>query len=119
MTFFHDMFSDCNIKRYQDALLNQTNLNQNLDDLKARLLSEEAIVRLQEPPTFHRSERMYPNKFQSHDKVRKNVHLNAVKADHLDSRQGLICEHCGKKVILQIVVGRKSRHETNEEIQGQ
>ncbi len=26
MKFFHDMFSDCNIKRYQDALLNQTNL---------------------------------------------------------------------------------------------
>ncbi len=49
MTFFHEMFSECNIKRYQDELLNQTNLNQNLDDLKARLLSEEAIVRLNDP----------------------------------------------------------------------
>ncbi len=78
MTFFHEMFSECNIKRYQDALLNQTNLNQNLDDLKARLLSEEAIVRLNDPPAFHKSERMYPNKVSSHDKVQKNVHLNAV-----------------------------------------
>jgi hypothetical protein len=95
MTFFHEMFSECNIKRYQDALLNQTNLNQNLDDLKARLLSEEAIVRLNDPPAFHKSERMYPNKLLSHDKVQKNVHLNAVKADHSDSRP--TCEHCGKK----------------------
>ncbi len=44
---------------------------------------------------FHKSERSYPNKFQSHDKVQKNVHLNAVKADHSDSRP--TCEHCGKK----------------------
>ena len=95
MTFFHEMFSECNIKRYQDALLNQTNLNQNLDDLKARLLSEEAIVRLNDPPAFHKSERMYPNKFSSHDKVQKNVHLNAVKTDHSDSRP--TCGHCGKK----------------------
>ncbi len=79
MTFFHDMFSDYshwlhyNVKRYQDALLNQTNLNQNLDDLKARLLSVEAIVRLQDPHAFHKSERMYANKFQSHDKGQNNV----------------------------------------------
>ncbi len=95
MTYFHEMFSECNIKRYQDALLNQTNLNQNLDDLKARLLSEEAIVCLDDPPAFHKSERMYPNKFPLHDKVQKNVHLNSVQADHSDSRP--TCEHCGKK----------------------
>ena len=77
MTFFHEMFSECNIKRYQDALLNQTNLNQNLDDLKARLLSEEAIVRLNDPPPFHKSERTFPNKFPHHDKGQKTVHLNA------------------------------------------
>jgi hypothetical protein len=95
MTFFHDMFTDCNIKRFQDALLNQTNLNQNLDDLRARLLSEEAIVRLNDPPVFHKSERMYPHKPPPHDKVQKSVHLNAVKSDHSDSRP--TCEFCGKK----------------------
>ena len=89
------MFSDCNIKRYQDALLNQTNLNQNLDDLKARLLSEEAIVRLNDSPPFHKSERMYPNKFPLHEKVQKPVHLTVAKADHSDSRP--TCEHCGRK----------------------
>ncbi len=37
---------------------------------------------------------MYPNKFQSHDKVQKIVHLNVVKADYSDSRPTR--EHCGK-----------------------
>jgi hypothetical protein len=97
ITFFHDMFSDCNVKRYQDALLNQTNLNQNLDDLKARLLSEEAIVRLNDPPAFHKSKRTYPNKYHDHEKIQKSVQLNAFKADTSDSRQVPTCERCGKR----------------------
>ncbi len=50
MEFSHESFSECSVKLYQNVLLNQTNLNKSLDDLKARLIFDEGIVRIQETP---------------------------------------------------------------------
>jgi hypothetical protein len=96
MTYFRDCFSKCSIKEYQDALLNQKNLNQSLEQLKDRLLAEEASINLRNPGLLRPIKRPFsPNESANHERKQKPVSLNAVKPTQDDSRRAT-CDHCGK-----------------------
>ena len=85
-------FRDCGIKEYITILDLQKHLELDFDQVKAKLLSEESIIRSKQPDRQHPSKR--PNILKEPHK-HKAVHLNSVKSSSNDQKRPT-CEHCAK-----------------------
>jgi len=85
-------FRGCGIKEYETILNLQKHLGLDIDQVKAKLLSEESIMRSKQSDRQHPFKRPPILKEPHHQ---KSVHLNSVKSSSNDQKRPT-CEHCGK-----------------------
>ena len=85
-------FRGCGIKEYETILNLQKHLGLDIDQVKAKLLSEESIIRSKQPDRQHPFKRPPILKEPLHQ---KSVRLNSVRSSSNDQKRPT-CEHCGK-----------------------
>jgi hypothetical protein len=72
----------------------QKHLRLSLDELKARLISKEGILKSKEPEPSHPPKRPFTPQHDRSPPFGKPVHLNAAKSS--TDFKSIPCEHCGR-----------------------
>jgi hypothetical protein len=85
-------FRRCGIKEYDTILNLQKHLGLDIDQVKAKLLSEESIIRSKQSDRQHPFKRPHILKEPHHQ---KSVQLNSVKSSSNDHKRPT-CDYCGK-----------------------
>ena len=94
MVAFKRCFKGCQVKEFAEIISMQKHLRLSLDELKARLISEEGILKSKEPEPSHPPKRPFTPQHDRSPQLSKPVHLNAVKSS--TDFKSVPCEHCGR-----------------------